>query len=151
MNLKRCFRCNVVKNCFVFFLRDCFSIKLGIADGYLCLTCYEVIKRRILRMDYRMTVWILWMPFSSFHKQRGRVHGEKDFFVKSFVFKVIIVSNPISECVFWALSVRNSSQSHWYQGPLLAVDGTECVIDMFRRQCLIWVKRCNLYFLGIGI
>ena len=45
------FKCNEIKLCYMFFLEDMFSWELCISDGYLCISCFEVIKRRILQMD----------------------------------------------------------------------------------------------------
>ena len=48
---RRCFKCNKFKWCYVFFVEDVFSMHLYIADGYLCISCFERVKRRILHME----------------------------------------------------------------------------------------------------
>ncbi len=43
-----CFRCGERVLCYVFFTVDCFSLKLCLPDGYICILCFEYVKKRIL-------------------------------------------------------------------------------------------------------
>ena len=52
--VENCFRCKKFKYCYMFFLEDMFSWELWISDGYICISCFEIIKRRILHMDPKM-------------------------------------------------------------------------------------------------